>query len=156
MGSKRKEREKPDNLSSLDIDKLKLKVQNFLSTKRYLVELDDLWKTQDWDEVQDAFPNDNNGSKILITSRLKEVASHTSPYPPYYLQFLGDDESWELFSKKVFRGEECPSDIENIGKQMIKSCGGLPLSIVVLAGLLANKGKIKAAKSLPTWACLSI
>ncbi|XP_015952839.1 putative disease resistance RPP13-like protein 3 [Arachis duranensis] len=132
----------PGNLSSLGVDELKLRVWNFLRMKKYLVVLDDLWKTKDWDDVKDAFPNDNNGSKILITSRLKEVASHTSPYyPPYYLQLLGDHESWELFSRKVFRGEECPSDIEHLGKQMVKSCGGLPLSIVVLAGLLANKGK---------------
>ncbi|KAL1324603.1 hypothetical protein HN51_034781 [Arachis hypogaea] len=134
--------QKPGDLSSLGVDELKLMVRNFLSMKKYLVVLDDLWKTQDWDDVKDAFPNDKNGSKILITSRLKEVASHTSPYyPPYYLQLLGDHESWELFSRKVFRGEECPSDIEHLGKQMVKSCGGLPLSIVVLGGLLANKGK---------------
>ncbi|XLT49882.1 hypothetical protein HN873_042486 [Arachis hypogaea] len=134
--------QKPGDLSSLGVDELKLMVRNFLSMKKYLVVLDDLWKTQDWDDVKDAFPNDKNGSKILITSRLKEVASHTSPYyPPYYLQLLGDHESWELFSRKVFRGEECPSDIEHLGKLMVKSCGGLPLSIVVLGGLLANKGK---------------
>ncbi|XLU93063.1 hypothetical protein S245_007415 [Arachis hypogaea] len=109
--------------------------------KRYLIVLDDLWKTQDWDDVKDAFPNDNNGSKILITSRLKEVALHMSSCPPYYLQFLGDDESWELFFRKVFQGKECPSDLEHLGKQMVKSCGGLPLSIVVLAGLLKKKEK---------------
>ncbi|MED6148748.1 hypothetical protein PIB30_055753, partial [Stylosanthes scabra] len=121
-GKKQKGTEKPVELSSLGVDELKL-------------------MTQDWDELQDAFPNDNNCSKILITSRLREVALHTTPRPPYYLQLLGDDESWELFSKRVFRGEECPSDIEHLGKQMVKSCGGLPLSIVVLAGLLANKEK---------------
>ncbi|MED6150645.1 hypothetical protein PIB30_074412 [Stylosanthes scabra] len=81
------------------------------------------------------------GGDLLKRSRLKEVASHTSPCPPYILQLLGDDESWEFFSRKVFRGEECPSDIEDLGKQMVRSCGGLPLSIVVLTGLLANKGK---------------
>ncbi|MED6164055.1 hypothetical protein PIB30_086060, partial [Stylosanthes scabra] len=116
-------------------------VRNFLTKKRYLVVLDDLWKTQDWDEVKDAFPNENNGSKILITGRLREVASHATSYPPYYLQFLGDDESWELFSKKVFRGQECPDDIQHLGKQMVKSCGSLLLSIIVLGGLLANKEK---------------
>ncbi|MED6182969.1 hypothetical protein PIB30_033571 [Stylosanthes scabra] len=140
-GKKQKGIEKPGDLSSLSVNELKLMVRDFLTTNKYLVVLDDLWKTQDWDEIQDAFPNDNNGSKILITSRLKEVASHTSPYPPYYLQLLGDDESWQLFSRKVFQGKECPSEIEHLGKQMVKSCGGLPLSIVVLAGLLANKGK---------------
>ncbi|MED6179897.1 hypothetical protein PIB30_005358 [Stylosanthes scabra] len=139
---KQKGTEKPCELSSLDVDQLKLMLRDFLTTKRYLVVLDDLWTTQDWDEIQDSFPNDNNGgSKILITSRLEEVASHTSQCPPYYLQLLSDDESWELFSKKVFRGEECPSEIEHLGKQMVKSCGGLPISVVVLAGLLANKEK---------------
>ncbi|MED6122041.1 hypothetical protein PIB30_035962 [Stylosanthes scabra] len=133
-GKKQKGIEKPGDLSNLGVDELKLMVRNFLAMKRYLVVLDDLWKTQDWDELQDAFPNDNNGSKILITRRLKEVASHTSPCPPYYLQLLGDDESWELFSRKVFQGKECPSEIEHLGKQMVKSCEGLPLSIVVLAG----------------------
>ncbi|XP_057752946.1 putative disease resistance RPP13-like protein 3 isoform X2 [Arachis stenosperma] len=140
-GRKQKGMEKPGDLSSLSVDELKLMVRDFLTMKRYLVVLDDLWRTQDWDEIQDAFPNDNNGSKILVTSRLKEVTSRTSPYPRYYLQLLGYDESWELFSRKVFGGEECPSEIENLGKQMVKSCGGLPLSIVVLAGLLAKKEK---------------
>ncbi|KAL4327534.1 hypothetical protein S245_043069 [Arachis hypogaea] len=133
--------QKPGDLSSLGVDELKIMVRNFLSMKRYLVVLDDLWKTQDWDEVKDAFPNDNNGSKILITSRLKEVALYTSSCLPYYLQFVGDDESWELFFRKVFQGKECPSDLEHLGKQMVKNCGGLPLSIVVLAGLLKKKEK---------------
>ncbi|MED6224469.1 hypothetical protein PIB30_084386 [Stylosanthes scabra] len=138
-GAKQKGIEKSCDLSSLGVDELILMVRDLLTRKKYLVVLDDLWKTQDWDEVQDAFPNDNSGSKILIASRLKDVASHTSPCPTYYLQLLGDDESWKLFSKKVLQGEKCPSDIEHLGKQMVKSCGGLPLSIVVLAGLLANK-----------------
>ncbi|MCH97063.1 disease resistance protein, partial [Trifolium medium] len=52
-----------------------------------------------------------------------------------------EEQSWELFSNKVFRGDEYPCDLESLGKQIVKSCGGLPLSIVVLAGLLANKEK---------------
>jgi len=76
-----------------------------------------------------------------ITSRLKEVALHTGHHLPYYLQFLNEEESWELFCRKVFRGEDYPSDLEALGKQMVQSCLGLPLSIVVLAGLLAYKEK---------------
>nr|KYP68097.1 Disease resistance protein RPP13 [Cajanus cajan] len=129
------------NISKLNEEELKKLVRECLERKRYLVVLDDLWKTQDWDELHDAFPDDNKGSRILITSRLKEVALHTSHHPPYYLQFLSEDESWELFCKKVFRGEEYSSDLEPLGKQIVQSCRGLPLSIVVLAGLLANKEK---------------
>ncbi|XP_061352832.1 disease resistance protein RPP13-like [Gastrolobium bilobum] len=140
-GKKHKEIDKPQDFSILSTDELKIIVRECLKGKKYLLVLDDLWKTQDWDEVQDAFPDENTGSKILITSRLKEVASHTSQDPPHELQFLNDEESWELFSKKVFRGEEYPTDLESLGKQIVQSCGGLPLSIVVLAGLLANKEK---------------
>ncbi|XP_058769233.1 putative disease resistance RPP13-like protein 3 [Vicia villosa] len=129
------------DISSLSDDELKKRVRECLKWKKYLLVLDDLWKIQDWDEVKDAFPDGNRGSRILITSRLKEVASHTGRDPPHYLQFLSEEQSWELFSKKVFRGEEYPCDLESLGKQFIKSCGGLPLSIVVLAGLLANKEK---------------
>jgi hypothetical protein len=129
------------DISSLSEDELKKKVWECLKWKKYLLVLDDLWKIQDWDELKDAFPDGNRGSRILITSRLKEVASHTGRDPPYCLQFLTEEHSWDLFSKKVFRGEEYPCDLQPLGKQIIKSCGGLPLSIVVLAGLLANKEK---------------
>ncbi|XP_045788307.1 disease resistance protein RPP13-like [Trifolium pratense] len=126
--------------SSLSDDELKKRVWEFLKLKKYMLVLDDLWKIQDWDEIKDAFPDENKGSRILVTSRLKEVALHTGR-DPYYLQFLNEEQSWELFYKKVFRGEEYPCDLESLGKEIVKSCGGLPLSIVVLAGLLANKEK---------------
>jgi len=131
----------PEDISSLSDDELKKRVWQCLKWTKYLLVLDDLWKIQDWDEVKDAFPDGNRGSRILITSRLKEVASHTGRDPPYCLQFLTEEHSWELFSKKVFGGEEYPCDLEALGKQIVKSCGGLPLSNVVLGGLLANKEK---------------
>ncbi|KAK7263979.1 hypothetical protein RJT34_31579 [Clitoria ternatea] len=147
-GSNKKKGKKhqPGDISRLSEDELKEMVRGCLKRKRYLLVLDDLWKTQDWDKVQNAFPDDNRGSRILVTSRLKEVALHTSHDPPYCLQFLGEEESWELFWRKVFRGENCPSELEPLGKELVKSCHGLPLSIVVLAGLLANK-----EKSLREW-----
>ncbi|XP_047169034.1 putative disease resistance RPP13-like protein 3 [Vigna umbellata] len=130
-----------EDINSLSEEELKKQVRNCLERKMYLVVIDDLWKTQDWDEVQDAFPNNNRGSRILITSRLKEVALHAGDDVPHYLQFLSEEESWELFCRKVFKGENCPSDLETLGKQMVQSCRGLPLSIIVLAGMLAKKEK---------------
>jgi len=124
-------------ITSLSEEELKNLVRNSLESKTYLVVVDDLWKRQDWDEVQDAFPDNNNGSRILITSRSKEVAYDL----PYYLPILNEEESWELFCRKVFRGEYCPSDLEALGKKMVQSCHGLPLSVIVLAGLVANKEK---------------
>ncbi|XP_014521204.1 disease resistance protein RPP13-like [Vigna radiata var. radiata] len=130
-----------EDVNSLSEEELKKHVLKCLERKRYLVVVDDLWKSRDWDEVQDAFPDNNNGSRILITSRLKEVVLHAGDDVPHYLQFLSEEESWELFCGKVFRGENCPSDLEILGKQMVQSCRGLPLSIIVLAGMLAKKEK---------------
>ncbi|XP_028753218.1 putative disease resistance RPP13-like protein 3 [Neltuma alba] len=139
--SKGKGKVEYDEFYNLSEEELRDKVYDCLKGNRYLIVLDDMWKPQHWDGLQDAFPDDNKSSRILITSRLKEVASHASSSPPYSLPFLNEEESWELFSKMVFRGECVPSDLELLGKQMAESCGGLPISIVVLAGILANKEK---------------
>jgi hypothetical protein len=117
------------------------KLLTYLQGKRYLIVLDDIWEIKVWNEVKDAFPDNFNGSRILITSRINEVALHASLTPPYFLQFLNKDESWELFCKKVFRGGECPLELNTLGRQIAEGCRGLPLSIVVLGGLLANKEK---------------
>ncbi|XP_062161458.1 putative disease resistance protein At1g50180 [Alnus glutinosa] len=117
------------------------KLLKCLQRKRYLVVMDDIWETKVWNEVKYAFPDNSNGSRILITSRIKDVALHSSLTPPYFLQFLNKDESYELFLKKVFRGGECPAELETLGRQIAEGCRGLPLSIVVLGGLLAAKEK---------------
>ncbi|KAK2435079.1 disease resistance protein RPM1 [Trifolium repens] len=91
---KKKHKEAVNNsqdTSSLSDDELKKRLWEYLECKKYLLVLDDLWKIQDWDELKDAFPDGNRGSRILITSRLKDVASHTSRDPPYLLQFLNEE-----------------------------------------------------------------
>jgi hypothetical protein len=108
--------------------------------------MDDIWKTDFWDEVKSAFPDNSNGSRILITSRNKAVALKASSTPPYILPFLNNDESYELFHKKVFQGGECPPELKPLGRQLAEGCRGLPLSIVVLAGILKHE-----QQELLTW-----
>jgi len=122
-------------------EELSKPLAEWLKGKKYLVVLDDIWETQIWDVVKRDLPDDHTGSRILITSRIKEVAYYAGTALPYYLPILNEDESWELFTKKIFRGEECPSDLEPLGRSIVKTCGGLPLAIVVLAGLVAKKEK---------------
>ncbi|KAL7163282.1 hypothetical protein ACSBR2_039388 [Camellia fascicularis] len=88
------------------------------------------------------FPNDNNGSRVMFTSRLKEVAMHASPdCHPHCLRPLTEEESWELLQRKVFQNKSCPPQLIEIRKQIMKRCEGLPLAIVVIAGLLAKNIK---------------
>ena len=71
-----------------------------LEDKWHLLVLDDIWKSKVWNEVNAVFPNNSNGSRILITSRIKEVALHASsvndiipPISPYELPLLKEDKS---------------------------------------------------------------
>ncbi|XP_027351448.1 putative disease resistance RPP13-like protein 3 [Abrus precatorius] len=138
---KKKEDEVEDIAGSEE--KLKTKVRECLKGKKYFVVLDDIWKTKVWNSIEDAFPDDDDGSvgRILITSREMEVPNYVGTISPYHLPFLNVEESWHLFSKKVFRGRECPSDLEPLGRSIVETCKGLPLAIVVLAGHVSKKEK---------------
>ncbi|MED6170564.1 hypothetical protein PIB30_032243 [Stylosanthes scabra] len=121
------------------IEDLKKSVKNYLKGKKYLIVLDDIWEPDVWDNLKAAFPNESKGSKILITSRNEEVANRTSS-KTCRLALLDESQSWELFCKKVFSAKEyCPSDLEPHGRSIVESCGGLPLAIVAIAGVVAKK-----------------
>ncbi|GMP83603.1 hypothetical protein CsSME_00037451 [Camellia sinensis var. sinensis] len=123
-------------------ERLGEKLYKKLKGKKYLIVLDDIWDIGAWVDLKMYLPNDNNGSRVMFTSRLKEVAMHASPNShPHCLRFLTEEEGWELLQWKVFQNESCPPKLIEIGKQIMKKCEGLPLAIVVIAGLLAKNKK---------------
>ncbi|KAH7511304.1 hypothetical protein FEM48_ZijujUnG0026300 [Ziziphus jujuba var. spinosa] len=63
-----------DRISQRPVEELKVELGKCLKEKRYFVVLDDIWDTQVWEEVREAFPNDLNGSRMVITSRENGVA----------------------------------------------------------------------------------
>ena len=50
-------------------DELKQMLRNFLREKTYLIVLDNLHMSRVWDDLKDAFPDEPNGSRIVITTR---------------------------------------------------------------------------------------
>ncbi|XWS74918.1 hypothetical protein CRYUN_Cryun01aG0039700 [Craigia yunnanensis] len=136
------ERELIDKLKE---NKLMKRLFDVLKEKQYLIVLDDIWRSEDWNSLKPAFPRGKKGSKILITTRNKDVALLADPcISPIEIPLLTDDESWKLFSMKAFPGNKieshaCSREFEMPGREMVKKCGGLPLAIVVLGGLLATK-----------------
>nr|QRG33151.1 Rpi-amr1h [Solanum americanum] len=111
-----------------------------LKGRRFLIVIDDIWSTQAWDQMQRIFPNDDNKSRILLTTRLKYVADYVScpDFPPHCKSFLTLDDSWNLFTEKLFKNDPCPPVLVEIGKHIVQQCQGLPLSVVVVAGLLVK------------------
>ncbi|PHT73682.1 hypothetical protein T459_24467 [Capsicum annuum] len=125
-------------------------LQKSLKGKRYLIVLDDMWSSEVWDDVRLCFPSENNaGSRILLTTRSNEVACHAGTENlSTQIDFMDQDESWNLFKSAAFSNEAVPSEFETIGKQIADECHGLPLTIVVVAGLLKSKRTIEDWESV--------
>ncbi|PWA55592.1 Disease resistance protein [Artemisia annua] len=142
-------------LASLDVQvdientndfKLREMLHKSLKGQRYLIVIDDIWSKEAWDNLKVLFPNDDTSSRILLTSRLNEVGLHAKSKPNglvHFLSYLTELQSWELLCKKVFHSEECPEWLIKYGMQIANKCQGLPLSVVVIAGLLAKEPENK-------------
>nr|BAA87956.1 PRM1 homolog [Arabidopsis thaliana] len=122
-------------------DELQEKLFRLLGTRKALIVLDDIWREEDWDMIEPIFPL-GKGWKVLLTSRNEGVALRANPngfiFKP---DCLTPEESWTIFRRIVFPGEntteyKVDEKMEELGKQMIKHCGGLPLALKVLGGLL--------------------
>ncbi|KAL8053662.1 hypothetical protein ABFX02_05G087300 [Erythranthe guttata] len=135
--------ESRETLSAKSEGELGVKVHQSLWGRRYLIVMDDIWSVEVWDKVNLFFP-DNVGqrSRIIITTRLSDVASIGSH--GVVMDFLNEDKSWDLLCKSILEEEEeCPPELEEIGKKIAKNCEGLPLSIVVIGGHLAKSKRTR-------------
>ncbi|XP_049359039.1 putative late blight resistance protein homolog R1B-16 [Solanum verrucosum] len=117
-------------------------LQKLLKCGRYLVVIDDIWTKGAWDDIKLCFPDCNCRSRILMTTRNMEVAEYASSgRPPYQMRLMNFDESWSLLYEKIFAKDCFPPEFDEVGKQIALKCKGLPLTIVVIAGLLSKIGK---------------
>ncbi|XP_027076058.1 putative late blight resistance protein homolog R1A-10 [Coffea arabica] len=129
----------PDEFLKMGENALTLQLKQVLLRTRYLLVLDDLWDVEAWNLLEKLLPNDVNGSRILFTSRFQNLSLQSKPdIKPYHLRQLTAEESWALLQKKLFDKESCPPTLSEVGSQIAKSCRGLPLTIVLAAGILAN------------------
>lgn len=126
-------------------------LREHLQDRRCLIVLDDIWSSDDWDCLKDAIPISEDGTKILLTTRNEDVAKHVDPNGYHHrLRLLSENESWELLRMKSLwestgAGPEDSEKMEKLGKKMLENCGGLPLAVVALGGILRTK------KSLREW-----
>ncbi|XP_042495042.1 disease resistance protein RPP13-like [Macadamia integrifolia] len=141
---------------------LQKRLCEFLRDKKYLIVIDDVPGSKVWHDLKEAFPNGQNGSRIMLTTRKAEVACLAdSEGIPHRVWVLSAGDSWELFTRKVFIApcrqvsstDACPStstthnmkhlcippQLDAIGRKMVKKCKGIPLLIVGLVDLLSSR-----------------
>ncbi|KAL9170425.1 hypothetical protein ABFS82_04G144800 [Erythranthe guttata] len=122
--------------SETDEQLLGEKLYKMLWGRRYLIVVDDIWSIEAWENVKRFFPDNNNGSRVIVTTRLSNVAIHFDGSLCLELNLLDADKSWKLFCESAFGQAGCPPELEDIGMEIVKKCKGLPLSIIVIGGLL--------------------
>lgn len=89
--------------------------------------------------IRGIFPICNNGSRILLTTREIEVAMYAYTSIRREINLVNLENGWKLTSDKVFGPEhDHPPELEEVGKEIVEKCQGLPLAILVTAGRLSK------------------
>nr|ABM05492.1 Tm-2 ToMV resistance protein [Solanum tuberosum] len=135
-------------------ENLENNLRSLLKIKRYVILLDDIWDVEIWDHLKLVLPERDSkiGSRIIITSRNSNVGRYIGgDFSIHVLQPLDSENSFELFTKKIFtfdnnnNWDSASPDWVDIGRSIVGRCGGIPLAIVVTAGILRARERTERA-----------
>ncbi|GLU14949.1 hypothetical protein SLE2022_314860 [Rubroshorea leprosula] len=119
-----------------------------LEKKTFLLVLDDVWNedSNTWATFVSRVSKfvKTGGNSIFVTTRKEGVASSMAKFltlHQHHVQKLLDDECWLIIKEKVFGSTEASiadQQLEAIGRDIAKKCGGLPLIANVLGGTMCD------------------
>ncbi|KAL5736688.1 hypothetical protein ACOSQ2_031476 [Xanthoceras sorbifolium] len=127
---------------NLDLDPLQKRLQDILNGKRYLLVLDDVWNEdqEKWDSLKSVLACGSKGASIIVTTRIRTVASIMGTMPLHQLSGLTEDDCWSLFKERAFRHEtEEHPNLVALGKKIVTKCGGVPLAVKSLGSMMMYK-----------------
>ncbi|CAD6269996.1 unnamed protein product [Miscanthus lutarioriparius] len=122
-------------------------ISDKLIGKRFLLVLDDVWTESrfQWENFWEFLINIGApGSRILLTTRSSKVAEILGSTCAFELSLLSEASSWQLFTESYGMAENSlDPEFLKVGKEIVGKCGGVPLAIKVLAGVLRDKELIE-------------
>ncbi|XP_062188466.1 disease resistance protein Pik-2-like [Phragmites australis] len=144
-------------IDGLDDKGLAVKLDQCLKDRRYLIVIDDVWTIRAWHAIQHVLPENNCGSRIIVTTRIEMVAKSCSPanvsgHCIHQMKPLNLEDSKKLFLSRAFGSVGYPKELEDVMVNILKKCGGLPLAIVSIASVLAG---YKSPESKYKWETIS-
>ncbi|XP_031277691.1 putative disease resistance protein RGA3 [Pistacia vera] len=126
-----------------DLQSLLQRIHNSIVGKKFLLILDDVWNEdhKKWEPFYHCLKNGLHGSKILITTRKESVAHIMKSIDIINVEELSFDENWELFRRLALseRPTHESEKLEEIGREIVKKCKGLPLATKTIGSLLQFK-----------------
>ncbi|XP_028775884.1 probable disease resistance protein At1g52660 [Neltuma alba] len=127
-------------------DEKAAKIYSVLKQKKFALLLDDMWDEMDLKLMGVPHPRETNfQSKVLFTTRLKNVCAKMQAERTFKVETLTEEEATKLFYMKV--GEDTlrsdPS-IPKLAEKMAKECKRLPLALIVVGSAMAG---VKSAEA---------
>ncbi|XP_044496571.1 putative disease resistance protein RGA3 [Mangifera indica] len=127
----------------VELESLLKCIRQSITGKKFLLVLDDMWSEDynKWESFYHCLKNGFYGSKVLITTRNERVALIMGSVAPIIMEQLAQEECWLLFSQLAFFGrppKQCEK-LEQIGREIVAKCKGLPLAAKTIGSLLRFK-----------------
>ena len=137
----------PKEFDTMKVTSLIEELKHYLHEQRYVVIFDDVWDIGFWECIKYSFLENDKGNRIIITTRNEDVAPSSNESLDYYVYKMSPlpfEKAFELFCKKVFKGEggQCPLDFVDISCGIVEKCGGLPLATMAIGGLFSTKARV--------------
>ncbi|KAL3812682.1 hypothetical protein ACJIZ3_013950 [Penstemon smallii] len=125
-----------------ELDPLQRLLKEKLRGRRYLLVFDDVWNENYlmWEGLKETLICGSKGSVLMVTTRIEKVAMMMATISVHHLRFLSEDDSWSLFGKRAFAtGVNEDENLIEIGKGIVRKCGGVPLAVKALGSLMRYK-----------------
>ncbi|MED6154891.1 hypothetical protein PIB30_000393 [Stylosanthes scabra] len=115
-------------------------IRNLLYKKRILIVLDDVRAIEQLENLVGNKEWFGPGSRIIVTTRDKNLLSQHGAFKIYNMEVLNPDESLQLFHQEAFKGEHLPKEeYLELSKKFVKYTAGLPLALKVLGSNLRRR-----------------
>ncbi|VAH11998.1 unnamed protein product [Triticum turgidum subsp. durum] len=143
------------NEATRDEGQLLDELRIFLQDRRYLIVIDDICDEEAWEFIKCAFSDNCLGSRVMTTTRIGSISKACCSSGDdiiYQMKPLTDDDSKRLFYKRIFlQGSKCPDELEQVCREILKKCGGVPLAIITIASILATNRQDQHIKPKYQW-----
>ncbi|XWS20397.1 hypothetical protein CRYUN_Cryun31cG0097700 [Craigia yunnanensis] len=117
-----------------------LDIFRVLREKKFVLLLDDIWERVDLFKVGIPHPTQENGCKLIFTTRSIEVCGQMRAHKKIEVTCLPEEKAWKLFEEHVGKDilDSHPT-IRELAQEVAKECGGLPLALITIGRAMACK-----------------
>ncbi|KAL6840944.1 hypothetical protein ACP4OV_029204 [Aristida adscensionis] len=107
--------------------------------REFFIVIDDIWDTNSWKRILYSLKDSKCGSRLIMTTRNSDMVNKGEDV--YRVKPLSLQSSQILFNKRISSGEEecLVNKSDELHHKILKKCGGVPLAIIAIASLLADK-----------------